>query len=100
MKGVIHQCAICVRFRVIHAIAPTAPLPADRANQTHPPAITGTDFTGPVYVKEGDAQGKFTCATTRAIHLEFGSDITSKPFVTAFRRSISRKGLPSTAIMP
>ena len=36
----------------------------------------------------------FTCAATRAVHLELVSDLTSQTFLNAFRRFTSRQGLP------
>ena len=61
--------------------------------------ITGVDFTGALFVKEGVQEKKvyiclFTCATTRAVHLEVVSDLTVGTFLLAFRRFSSRKFLP------
>ncbi|XP_064470163.1 uncharacterized protein LOC135384911 [Ornithodoros turicata] len=77
VKSVIHRCAVCVKFRARPASAPTAPLPATRTDPTHPYDTTGVDFAGPLYVKTttNTASPKcyvvlFTCATTRAVHLE------------------------------
>ena len=36
----------------------------------------------------------FTCATTRAVHLEIVTDLTVPTFLLAFRRFSSRKSLP------
>ena len=36
----------------------------------------------------------FTCATTRAIHLEVVTDLSVETFMLAFRRFVSRKSLP------
>ena len=36
----------------------------------------------------------FTCAVTRAIHLEVVTDLTERSFLQAFRRFASRKSLP------
>ena len=38
----------------------------------------------------------FTCATVRAVHLEFCSDLTTDTFLLAFQRFIGRHGLPYT----
>ena len=40
----------------------------------------------------------FTCATTRAIHLEVVEDLTVEAFLLAFRRFASRKSLPRKLI--
>ncbi|XP_064469989.1 uncharacterized protein LOC135384731 [Ornithodoros turicata] len=101
VKSTMRSCKVCARFRAIRATAPTAPLPADRTNPTHPFDITGVDFAGPVYIKNARGSPKsyialFTCATTRAVHLELVADLTTKSFIMAFRRFISRRGAPST----
>ncbi|XP_064475318.1 uncharacterized protein LOC135389183 [Ornithodoros turicata] len=103
VKSVIHRCAVCVKFRARPASAPTAPLPATRTDPTHPFDTTGVDFAGPLYVKTttNTASPKcyvvlFTCATTRAVHLELATDLTARAFVMAFRRFLSRRGVPST----
>ena len=36
----------------------------------------------------------FTCASTRAVHLEIVQDLTVESFLLAFRRFSSRKSLP------
>ncbi|XP_060570474.1 uncharacterized protein LOC132728821 [Ruditapes philippinarum] len=40
----------------------------------------------------------FTCASTRAVHLEVVSDMTESSFLQAFRRFSSRKSLPKVMI--
>ena len=61
------------------------------------------DFTGALFVKEGVQEKKvyiclFTCATTRAVHLDVVSDLTVETFLLAFRRFASRKSLPREMI--
>ena len=36
----------------------------------------------------------FTCANTRAIHLEVVEDLSEETFLKAFRRFVSRRSLP------
>ncbi len=67
---------------------------------------TGIDFAGPLYVKTSGQldctdSGKvyialFTCASTRAIHLELVENLSVATFLHAFRRFTSRRGLPNT----
>ena len=69
--------------------------------QEAPPfSITGVDFTGALYVKQDNGdEGKayiclFTCATSRAIHLEVVTDLSTISFLMAFRRFAARRSLP------
>ena len=63
-----------------------APLPADRVQLAHPFQIVGLDFAGPIYLRAGKGITKkgyiclFTCAVTRAVHLELCSDMSVKSF--------------------
>lgn len=40
----------------------------------------------------------FTCASTRAVHLELTRRLSSEAFILAFRRFTSRRGLPATLL--
>ncbi|XP_035207942.1 uncharacterized protein LOC118182668 [Stegodyphus dumicola] len=82
-----------------HAIE--APLPAERIQKSSPFETTGIDFAGPLYVKNNNSVTKayiviFTCATTRAIHLELVSDLRTDVFLLALQRFVSRRSFPHT----
>ena len=79
------------------------PLIKDRIQETEPFNVTGVDFTGALYVREKGGESKayiclFTCAVTRAVHLEIVTDLTVEEFLQAFRRFSSRKSLPRLMI--
>ncbi|XP_064479234.1 uncharacterized protein LOC135392454 [Ornithodoros turicata] len=100
-KKIIFRCAACSRHRLQAASAPTAPLPPERIVRNLPFEVVGVDFAGPVMVRSGSGTSKsyialFTCATTRAVHLELVSGLTARSFLLAFRRFIARRGLPTT----
>ena len=64
---------------------------------------TGIDFTGAMYVRQPQSEQKvyiclFTCATTRAIHLEIVTDLSVETFLLAFRRFASRRSLPQIIV--
>ena len=80
-----------------------APLPQSRTQDFPPFTVSGVDFTGALYVQQGRDEVKvyiclFTCATTRAIHLEVVTDLSTETFLLAFRRFTSHKGLPQIVI--
>jgi len=71
--------------------------------QTQPFEVTGVDYTGALYVRNAGIEIKvytclFTCATTRAIHLEVVEDLTVETFLLAFCRFASRKSRPRKLI--
>ena len=79
------------------------PLPKDRVTKSPPFTVTGVDFTGALYIKDRAGEAKvyiciFTCAVTRAVHIEVVKDLTVQTFLLAFRRFSSRKSLPSIMI--
>ncbi|KAG1936575.1 hypothetical protein F2P79_018552 [Pimephales promelas] len=98
VKGVLSKCTVCKRFKVKPAQQDTAPLPRDRVSEKPPFEVTGIDFAGPLYVKGDRALCKayvalFTCAVTRAVHLELVSSQSTESFLLALKRFISRRGL-------
>ena len=59
----------------------------------------GIDYAGPLFVNENDETVKsyvclFMCASTRAVHLELLKDLSTNMFLMAFRRFVSRRGMP------
>jgi hypothetical protein len=67
-------------------------------------SYTGVDYAGPFgilpFVGRGQRARKhyialFIYLATKAIHLEIMEDYTTAGFLTAFRRFVSRRGLPA-----
>lgn len=99
VRRVIKESVICQRYNSTPASEVTAPLPLDRVTKANPFEVTGIDFAGPLFVKGKPNSQKayitlFTCAVTRAVHLELVEDMTATTFLHAFRRFISRRGIP------
>ena len=98
----LRKCVICRRVAgKPYPIPDPPPLPAARVQGGPPFSVTGVDFTGALYVKREDGAGEykvyiclFTCASTRAIHLEVVTDLTEVTFLQAFRRFAARRSLP------
>ena len=100
VRKLLQTCVTCRKLEGAAFKAPDpAPLPKLRVQVTAPFAVTGVDFTGPLYVRSEGNETKcyiclFTCAVTRAVHLEVVSDLTEKSFLQAFRRFTGCKSLP------
>ena len=75
-----------------------APLPEDRIKPAPPFTNVGLDFAGPLFLKDSGEKAYiclFTCAVTRAIHLELVSNMTVERFLLALRRMVARRGMCS-----
>ncbi|GBM16070.1 hypothetical protein AVEN_163115-1 [Araneus ventricosus] len=72
-----------------------APLLANRFQVRYQFENVGIDFACPIYTGNTGKAYKvlFTCAVTRAIHLEVVSSLSTEHFLLAFRRFISRRGI-------
>ena len=104
VRKLLRRCVTCNKLMGKSFQAPDPPpLPKVRVTESRPFSISGVDFTGAVYVKDGEGERKvyiclFTCAATRAVHLEIVVDLTVDTFLLVFRRFASRKSVPHTMI--
>lgn len=80
-----------------------AALPMERSTFSPPFTFTGLDFAGPFPIKTSSLRQAscqkgyvcvFLCFSTKAIHLELCSDLSSDSFLAAFTRFVGRRGLP------
>ncbi|XP_012542542.1 uncharacterized protein LOC105840211 [Monomorium pharaonis] len=80
-----------------------ADLPEARVNETPAFLHTGVDFFGPLFIKERKLRNRsrikaygclFVCMTTKAVHVEIVSDLTTDGFLGAFRRFTDRRSIP------
>ncbi|XP_055633802.1 uncharacterized protein LOC129774129 [Toxorhynchites rutilus septentrionalis] len=93
-------CVECVRARPVPLHQMMGQLPADRLKPNPPFSITGIDYAGPISIVSRRTRGAvsskgyialFICFSTRAVHLEAVSDLTTSAFI----RFSSRYGLPN-----
>ena len=82
MRKLLRKCVISVRLMgKPYSVPDPPPLPKSRIEDPYPFSVCGVDFTGAMYVREGEGVREvyiclFTCATTRALHLEVVLDMT------------------------
>jgi hypothetical protein len=100
VRSVVNKCVACRRVlsKPYPKLAPP-PLPDFRVTPSEPFERTGIDTAGPVTYKVGKANRKghillFTCATTRAVALEFITGISVESVTLGLRRFFSHYGLP------
>ena len=102
VKKLLRRCVTCLRVTgKPYRLPDPPPLPKSRIEDPTPFSICGIDFMGAMYIREGERERKvyvclFTCATTRAVHLEVVLDLTVDSFMLAFRKFVSRRSLPRT----
>ena len=107
VKSVLRRCVICklISGKPFRMPIP-APLQKDRLLGESPVfTVCGVDFTGAMYYKDEHSNSErkayiclFTCAVTRAIHLELVTDLSTSTFLRAFRRFVARRSLPRKMI--
>ena len=104
VRSILKQCVICNKLCGNHYKTPDPPpLPQHRVQAMEPFTVTGIDFTGALYTRTPNGESKvyvclFTCASTRAVHLEVVTDLSEETFLQAFRRFSSRKSLPRLVV--
>lgn len=101
----IHKCMTCFRHRAVTAQQLMGSLPSPRVRpNTRPFVHVGVDYCGPFDVRASKGRGitsykayiaVFVCLTVKAVHIELVDGLTTEAFLAAFRRFVSRRGLPS-----
>ncbi|XP_063917191.1 uncharacterized protein LOC135132905 [Zophobas morio] len=89
IRSVLHKCITCFRAKPTIAHQKMGDLPEPRLEPVRPFFKTGVDYCGPIFIKESRGRGK---GSTKAVHLELVSDLTSEGFLNALRRFMSRRG--------
>ena len=101
---VIKKCKLCPRYdSQAFDLLPAAPLPDFRLKVDFPFSSTGVDYFGPLFVKnifhssESDLYPVhvvlYTCATSRAVHLDVVPNTSCIAFVRSLKRFVNRHGL-------
>ena len=109
VKRILKSCKIWAKVEGLpYPSVVTPDLPSIRVSEDPPFTHTGIDYAGPLYThsKNSDATKVdkayicvFTCASTRAVHLELAPDLSVESFLSLFRRFAARRGLPATLIL-
>ena len=95
----VRKCLVCRRLMGKSYDQPPGSLPAYRCTPGEPFETVGIDFAGPLFAKQESGISRkvyfclFTCARSRAIHLELVRDLSAARFMLALDRFVSRRGL-------
>ena len=99
VRSLLRKCVICRKATgKAYSIPDLPPLVKFLVNKTQPFEVTGVDFTGALYVHGREGEHKvyiclFTCAVSRAVHLEVVVQLSMECFLQAFRSFASRRSL-------
>uniref|UniRef100_A0A2S2P1X6 Integrase catalytic domain-containing protein n=1 Tax=Schizaphis graminum TaxID=13262 RepID=A0A2S2P1X6_SCHGA len=103
IRQIISKCTVCIRYRAAAPQPFMADLPSTRVQQCRPFANVGMDYGGPFTIKESQRRnskthkaylGLFVCLSTKAVHLEVVTDLTTEAFLASFDRFVARRGIP------
>ncbi|XP_072948180.1 uncharacterized protein [Epargyreus clarus] len=103
-RSTVNKCKIC-RILKAKTVSPImGNLPSSRVTVHLPFQISGVDFAGPFFIRDRTGRGckiikcylcLFICFSTKAVHLELASDLSTDTFILCLRRFASRRGKPS-----
>uniref|UniRef100_A0A1B0CP41 Integrase catalytic domain-containing protein n=1 Tax=Lutzomyia longipalpis TaxID=7200 RepID=A0A1B0CP41_LUTLO len=102
-RSVFRKCIKCFKAHPRTSEQVMGQLPEHRVQHERPFSAVGVDFAGPVFLKTGTRKGTttkayiavFVCMSTKMVHLELVSSLTTDAFIATLRRFIGRRGLPS-----
>lgn len=102
IRLILHKYIKYHRYRAQTGQQQMGSLPEPRITAWKVFTHCGVDYAGPFTVKMSSGRGckiykgyivLFVCVSTKAVHLEFVSDLTADVFIAAFKRFVSRRGL-------
>ncbi|GBN95285.1 hypothetical protein AVEN_207930-1 [Araneus ventricosus] len=100
-RMIVHNCVICYQNKPVIADQIMGNLPKERVTPISAFANCGIDFCGPFLIKfKNQRKGIYSkiyvailiCLSTKAIHLETVSDLSSEAFIASLKRFIARRG--------
>ncbi|XP_060524303.1 uncharacterized protein LOC132700786 [Cylas formicarius] len=101
IKRIVHKCFRCFRTHPQVIEPKMGDLPSFRITQAKPFQCTSLDFGGPFQILMSRHRGcrtqkaylsLFVCCSTKCLHLELVSDLSTSAFLASLRRFISRRG--------
>ena len=108
VKKILIKCAVCKKLEGRpYGVPPTPQLPEFRLSDDFAFSSIGVDFAGPIYVKDvynkSSVMNKayivlYTCASSRAVHLDLVPNMSSQAFVRSFKRFTARRGVPRLVV--
>ncbi|XP_055914024.1 uncharacterized protein LOC129947450 [Eupeodes corollae] len=104
IRHYIYKCLNCFRLKRIKQQQLMGSLPEKRLHPSRPFLHCGVDYAGPIKIRLNKGRGAktskgyialYVCFSTKAIHVEMVSDLTTDAFIASLKRFISRRGIPA-----
>ncbi|XP_055714250.1 uncharacterized protein LOC129808497 [Phlebotomus papatasi] len=101
-RNVVHMCKACFVHKTSRENQIMADLPKHRISLVRAFSSVAIDCCGPFFIRTGaESRGRtqridivvFVCTSTKAVHLEIVSSLSSEAFMSSFRRFTSRRGV-------
>lgn len=102
VRKMVRECVTCSRFNPITSQYLMGDLPDYRVTPSRPFLNVGVDFCGYFLIKDRQTRNYkklkayvclFVCLTTRAVHLELVTSLSTDAFLAALRRFFARRGV-------
>ena len=102
-RNTCKSCTTCRRFSAQSQQQRMGQLPAPRVPPSHTFSVIGIDYAGPFTLKTGSIRkptyvkaylSLFVCFSTKAVHLEIVSYLTTEILLAGNKRFVARRGLP------
>ncbi|XP_062711534.1 uncharacterized protein LOC134289564 [Aedes albopictus] len=102
VRSAIRKCYRCSRANPQPIQQPIGQLPIARVTANEAFACTGVDYCGPIFLKPTHRKAAsrksyiciFVCMSTKAVHLELVSDLSTAAFLMALDRFVWRRNKP------
>lgn len=103
-KRIVKNCMRCARIHPKPVTSIMGDLPKHRVQISPPFSVTGLDYAGPLLLRDKKSRPYktykayiclFLCFSTKCVHIELVTDLTTESFLTAFRRIAARRGTPN-----
>lgn len=100
-KKYVRSCVKCIRYSTKVRTQLMGQLPSARVTPNKPFLCTGVDYAGPINIRVSKGRGNksykgyialFICMSTRAVHIEAVSELSTKGFLAAYKRFVARRG--------
>ncbi|XP_055910868.1 uncharacterized protein LOC129945233 [Eupeodes corollae] len=104
IRHYIYKCLNCFRLKRIKQQQLMGSLPEKRLHPSRPFLHCGVDYAGLIKIRLNKGRGAktskgyialYVCFSTKAIHVEMVSDLTTDAFIASLKRFILRRGIPA-----